>query len=257
MTRHRRRRRRAACFVLVSAFLVAGCGRSAAILPPAGSVSIAPTTPKPSVSAAPQVVAIGRFVGHATSGSWSYRVAFDGYAALSADKALVTGRMDVAGLDFATTIDYDFSKEHPDLGTIRTLVRAVEGKAWQRLGKGAWKAISSYDEKDSNAPFAMVMSIRDIRFLGTEMIDGKTVHRVAIADAVLIHPRTLPGTVLEERIRTTTLEVVVDGSGRPIRGAWTLEGQARVGQSGQLQQVVYNLTMAFSKVGAKLTIERP
>jgi hypothetical protein len=117
---------------------------------------------------------------------------------------------------------------------------------------------SGSHDADSNAPFASVQSRTNVKYLGAEEYKGKPVHRISIPDVVLIHPRTIPGNIQKEKIGFTTFEVLIDDKGRPVRGTWELEGKGRVGPSGgQLQEVVYDLTLSFSKVGAKLTIARP
>ena len=60
-----------------------------------------------------------------------------------------------------------------------------------------------------------------------------------------------------EKVDASKLELVIDDKGQPRRGTWELIARARVGRSGQLQRVEYELELRFSKVGDKLTIRRP
>jgi hypothetical protein len=217
-----------------------------------------PVMPRPSPTSTAHLAAIDSFVTKAATGTWSYRVAFSGFAAGSADHIPLTGRMDVSGSDFSGTMSFDFSKEYQGVGKLKVLVRGVQDKAWQNMRGAGWKAVSGYSAADSSALFTSVKTSADVRFLGTEKLDGATVHRISITKAVFLHPRTIPGQLTKEKIRSTTLEVLIDDEGLPVRGKWTLEGQGRVGPSGgQLQEIVFELTLAFSKVGAKLPIKRP
>jgi hypothetical protein len=64
--------------------------------------------------------------------------------------------------------------------------------------------------------------------------------------------------VHKEKVELQILEVRIDDEGRPLTGTWELRAQARVGEGvGQLQRVVYELNLKFSKVGAKLTVKKP
>ncbi len=254
-----RHRRHLAMFVavLVAVFAVGACNPFAS-RPMPTTAPPRPLAPGPTPTPKTHLGPIEAFVANASGGKWSYRVAFDGHAAGSADHIPLAGRMDISGSDFSGTMAFDFGKEYQGLGKFRVLVRGVKDKAWQNMRGAGWKAVSGYRAKDSSALFKSVKTTADVRFLSTEEFDGKRVHRIAIANAVFLHPRTIPGQLVKEKIRSTTLEVLIDDKGRPVRGKWTLEGQGRVGPSGgQLQEIVFNLTLSFSKVGAKLTIKRP
>jgi hypothetical protein len=97
-----------------------------------------------------------------------------------------------------------------------------------------------------------------VKYLGPVTVDGKTLHKVGVTGALLIHPNTIPGLSQKEEVDDTVLEVVIDDAGRPRTGSWKLWGKARVGEgAGQLQRVVYELDLTFTKVGAKITIARP
>jgi hypothetical protein len=74
---------------------------------------------------------------------------------------------------------------------------------------------------------------------------------------VLIHPVTIPFNIRAEKVRTTSLEVLIDEDGRPAIGTWKAENQARVGDSGQLQGVDYELKLTFSKLGDPVGITAP
>jgi hypothetical protein len=220
------------------------------------SPSTAPATAKPSRAPKPHELAIAAFVKSVTSKKLSYRIAYDGETALSADTLPIVGRMDVSGADFAASWTYDFTKDY-GIGKIRVEVRGVKGKGYTRTSGGAWKAIKNFDASDSYVPFKAVATVEDVKYLGPATIDGTEYHKVSIPKAVLIHPTTLPGLVKEEKVDDSKLELVIDDKGQPRRGSWELKARARVGESGQLQRVEYELDLRFSKVGAKLTIRRP
>jgi hypothetical protein len=71
-----------------------------------------------------------------------------------------------------------------------------------------------------------------------------------------LHPVLIPaGNLTAERISSTKLRLVTDEHGIPVRGTWTMRGKGRV--SGQLQAIVIELDLTFSKVGEPLTIKEP
>ncbi len=254
---------------LAAAMILASCTRDLSGLTgspnptplPAGpgataSPAAAPATAQPSRAPKPYELAIAAFVKSVTSKKLSYRVAYDGETALSADTLPIAGRMDVSGADFAASWTYDFTKDY-GIGKIRVEVRGVKGKGYIRTSGGAWKTIKNFDASDSYVPFKAVAKVDQVKYLGPATIDGTEYHKVSIPGAVLIHPTTLPGLVKQEKIDASKLELVIDDKGQPRRGSWELKARARVGESGQLQRVEYELDLQFSKVGAKLTIKRP
>jgi hypothetical protein len=252
--------RRFARTVAASVLLVTvtACGRPAA---PAASPTVAPSSgpvaPTASPTAAPYQAAIAAFVEQVTSGDLSYRIRFTGDARASVDVLPVKGTLDVDGADFATSFTYDFSQEYDDLGKLKVQVRSVDGKGWIKRPEKAWTAIKGYDAADSAVPFKAIGSSADVRYLGSTESEAGA-HRISVPGAVLIHPNTIPFRIKKEKIDQTTLEVVLDDAGTPLTGAWTLRGQARVGGGiGQLQRIVYELALDFSKVGEPITIERP
>ncbi len=261
---HRPSRRLVA--TLAAALIVAACGRDLSSFTssarpttaPVASATTGVVTPTAKPSRAPKAydLAIAAFVKAVTSKKLSYRITYDGKTALSADTLPIAGRMDVSGTDFASSWTYDLTKDY-GIGTIRVEVRAVKGKGYIRTDGGSWKTIKGYDAADSYVPFKAVTAVEDVEYLGPAKIDGTEYHKVSIPKAVLIHPTTLIGAVREEKIDASKLELVIDDKGQPRRGAWELKARARVGQSGQLQRVEYELDLQFSKVGAKLTIKRP
>jgi hypothetical protein len=259
--------RRLAIATLATALVVAACGRdlsgfSSSARPTTPPAAASPTaavvapTAKPSRVPKPYDLAIAAFVKSVTGKKLSYRITYDGKTALSADTLPIAGHMDVSGADFASSWTYDLTKDY-GIGKIRVEVRGVKGKGYIRTDGGSWKAIKGYDASDSYVPFKAVTAVDDVKYLGPATIDGTEYHKVSIPKAVLMHPTTLIGAVKQEKIDDSMLELVIDDKGQPRRGTWELKARARVGQSGQLQRVEYELALQFSKVGAKLTIKRP
>jgi hypothetical protein len=214
-------------------------------------------TARPSATPKPQDLAIAAFVKLVAPGKLSYRIAFDGEVRLSTDVLPITGSMDVAGANFGTSFTYNLEPEYPGLGKHRVQVRAVGGKAWIKRGSAAWQAIKNYSVGQSYVPFKAVKKAADVRYAGPVEIGGKTFHKVVVKDAVLIHPNTIPYQVYSEKVEEGEIEFLIDNAGRPRSGTWTLRSQARVGASRQLQRIVYDLKVTFSKVGSKISIKRP
>jgi hypothetical protein len=214
-------------------------------------------TPRPSATPKPQDLAIAAFVKQVAGGKLTYRISFNGDVRLSADALPITGAMDVAGKDFATSFTYNLEPEYPGLGKTRIQVRGVGTKGWIKRGSAAWQPIKNYGLAHSYVPFKTVRAAADVRYVGAAKVSGKTFHTVVVRDALLIHPNTIPYAVTNEKVDDSEIEFLIDDAGRPRSGTWTLRAQARVGASGQLQRVVYDLKVTFSKVGAKVSVKRP
>jgi hypothetical protein len=251
----------AATAVVVTAIMAAAClppptTRTEAS-PTPGASSLAEATPQPSKTPKPQDVAIAAFVKQVAGGKLTYRVSFDGEVRLSTDVLPVAGAMDVAGQDFSTSFTYNFEPEYPGLGKSRIQVRGVGTRGWIKRGSAAWTPMKTYGVAQSYVPFKTVKAAGDVRYLGAVEIGGKTFHKVAVRDALLIHPNTIPYQITSEKVDESQVEFLIDGAGRPRSGTWTLRAQARVGASRQLQRVVYELVLTFSDVGARISIKRP
>jgi hypothetical protein len=243
--------------------LVAG-----ACLPSPNATTTGPTTPssspaagvstKPSPTERPFVKAIDAFAESAASGTLTYHVAFKGNVRASVNLLPIVGAMDVAGGDFASSFTYDLGHDYVGLGKVRVQVRGVKGRGYMKSGAAAWRAIKNYGAGQSYVLFKSVKTPDDVQYLGAVRVSGKTMHKVGVTGAVLIHPNTLPGMSQKEQVDDTELEVVIDDAGRPRSGTWKLWGKSRVGENtGQLQRVVYEVDLTFSKVGSKITIKRP
>jgi hypothetical protein len=250
---------------VVAAAFVAASLAAACLPPPRSSTATASpsaagpgATSKPSPTPKPFIAAIDKFTARVTSGKLTYHVAFKGVVSASADQLPIVGSMDVAGADFASSFTYDFSRDYDGIGKVRVHVRGVKGKGYLKSGAAAWRSIKGFGVAQSYVPFKTVKVADDIRYLGAVTTGGKTYHKIGVTGAVLIHPNTIPGMSQKEEVDDTQLEVVIDDDGRPRSGSWKLWGKSRVGEgSGQLQRVVYELDLTFSKVGEKISIKRP
>ena len=216
-----------------------------------------PATPRPSATPKPQDLAIAAFVKTVAPGKLTYRLSYNGEVRLSTDILPVAGAMDVAGANFGTSFTYNFEPEYPGLGKTRIQLRAVGGKGWIKRGSAGWQAIKSYSAAQSYVPFKGVKATEDVRYVEPVEISGKTFHKIAVKDAVLIHPNTIPYQVYSEKIDESEIEFLIDNAGKPRSGTWTLRAQARVGDSRQLQRIVYDLKVTFSNVGSKISVKRP
>jgi hypothetical protein len=215
-------------------------------------------TARPSPTPKAQLLAIAAFTESVVSGKLTYRVTFKGTVRASADTLPIAGIMDVSGADFASSFTYDFSRDYVGIGKQRVQVRGVKGKGYIKRGSKAWQPIKGFAVAHSYVPFKTVAEVEDVRYLGPVKVKNVTFHKVGITGALLLHPNTIPYQIQKEKIDDTELTVVIDEAGRPRSGTWKLWGQARIGPSGgQLQRVVYELDLTFSKVGAKITIRRP
>ena len=222
------------------------------------AVPSAPASAKPSPTPRAFVKAIDAFVERVTSGKLSYHVAFDGSVRASVNLLPIVGSMDVSGKDFASSFTYDFSHDYVGMGKIRVQVRGVGGRGYMKSGAAAWRTIKNFGVGQSYVLFKGVKAAKDVRYLGAVRVSGKTLHKIGVPGALLIHPNTIPGMSKKEDVDDTEFAVVIDDAGRPRSGTWKLWGKSRVGEgTGQLQHVVYEVELTFSKVGAKLTIKRP
>ena len=250
---------------IVAAALVGGClppprVASETIAPVGSAAATSPSAVAPPPTPAPRKedAAIAAFAKQVASGKLTYHIAFTGEARASVNRLPIAGQMDVAGNDFSTNFTYDFEPDYPGLGKVRIQVRGVDGKGWIKRGSAAWKALKTFGVEQSYVPFKTIDAATDVKYLGPVKLAGKTYHKIAVLDALLIHPNTIPYQIQKEVVKDTHLEVVIDDAGLPHSGTWTLRGQARIGVgNGQLQNVVYDLALTFSKVGSRISVKRP
>jgi hypothetical protein len=228
-------------------------GSTTSSAPPVGQAST-----KPSPTPRAFVEAIDAFTERVTTGKLTYHVAFKGNVRASINLLPIVGAMDVSGGDFASSFTYDLGHDYVGLGKVRVQVRAVKGKGYVKSGAAAWRPIKNFGAGQSYVLFKTVKTADDVKYLGAVRVSGKTYHKIGVTGALLIHPNTLPGMSQKEEVDDTELEVVIDDQGRPRSGSWKLWGKSRVGEnSGQLQRVVYEVDLTFTKVGSKISISRP
>lgn len=66
----------------------------------------------------------------------------------------------------------------------------------------------------------------------------------------------IPANNLSDVVLTSPrLDLLIDGQGRPVRGTAEIDGRGRV--SGQLQEIVIDLKITFTKVGEPVSISAP
>jgi hypothetical protein len=257
---HRRNRRVAGAITAILALALVGvaCGAAQpsqpAIVPtdavpssPAPSVSRAPTA---SPSAAPGTAAIAAFVKLVDNGKLAYQATFRGRSRHTTTRLPVKGTIAVSGRDYRVTADFTF-----DTGTGKVDHRYVGGKAWVRFDGGNWQRLAGFTAARSMSPFAAVDGVGAVQFLETKQIDGKTLYKVEIA-SVPLHPSLIPASNLtKEMVTRSVLDLLIDEAGRPVSGTATIQGTGRV--SGQLQEIIIELTLTFTKVGQKVAISAP
>jgi hypothetical protein len=232
---------------LVSAVLLAGCANAGAT--PLFSIKIDPTpTPTPSPGNAARMA----FVEQVLAGELTYHADIHGSVNGAGNIVELTGVMDAAGLDYQFAGTYAF----PGTGTLKYANRLVDGVAWVRAGTGAWAKDTAFSPDQTNNPFAFIVEADDVSFQKTETVGGRALHRVRFEDSLLITPRQVPAPNLtQERITRSWFELTLDDDGVPLDGQWRLEGKGRV--SGQLQELILQADLVFTKVGTPMTIKAP
>ena len=251
--------------VLVAA-LVAACQPIA--LGPLPSLSGLRATPSPSLAATPRpdasggasksvapaartaVAVLDGLSVFAADPERTYRASFTGESRHTTDTLKVKGTLDVSGDDAAIGVTFRV----PGKGSGRTDYRLVDGDDWLRYDEGAWRRLKAPAPEVVLDPFAGTHDGSRVQYMGpVEDEDG--LHQVELG-ATYLHPVLIPaGNLTAERISSTKLKLVTDAGGIPVRGTWTMRGNGRV--SGQLQAIVIELDLTFSKVGEPLTIKEP
>jgi hypothetical protein len=244
--------------VLSAAAIVGACLPASRPTTTSAPEAIPSASVRPSPTPRAFVAAIEAFTERVTSGKLTYRVAFKGIARSSTHTLPIAGSMDVSGADFASSFTYDWSGEARGLSKVKVQVRAIDDTGYVKTGSAAWRTIKDFGIGRSYVLFKAVKTTKDVRYLGAVTIGGTTYHKIGVDGALLMHPNTLPYLFAKEKVDETRLEVVIDDSGRPRSGIWSMRAQARVGVGdGQLQRLAYDLELTFSKVGSKLAIKKP
>lgn len=237
--------------------LAAACDSSAVTPLPSARPSgfpgaVSSRAPSPPSSPDPATAAINAFVELVTADRFSYQATFTGQSRhtttilpisngilqMSGDNVLVRGT-------FKFEDGFRYTVEH----------RFVGGKGWIRYDTSlGWERVP-VKPTDTMAAFASVKTATDVKYLEKVTSGGKTLFRVEIRSAI-VNPVMIPASNLTETSLTTPkLTLLIDTAGRPVRGTAEIEGRGRV--SRQLQEIVIDLTVTFTKVGQAVTIKAP
>lgn len=244
--------------VLVVALVVIGCGAtqqspsSVAVTSSQTPIttSAASHAPAASPSPAPEKAAIAAFVKLLTKSNFAYQATFKGLSRHTTARIPVKGAFAVSGRDYRLTAAFTFSN-----GTATVDHRYVGGKAWARFDGQSWERLTNFTPAFSMSPFAFVQAVGDVRYVGTEKVGGRTLRRIQI-NSDPFHPSLIPATNLtQETVTSGILELLIDDAGRPVSGSSSVHGTGRV--SGQLQEIVIELNLTFTKLGQKVTVSAP
>ncbi len=243
-----------AAAVLVSLVGVACEAAPAAPSRPLATISLPPTPtrpPTPPPTASPADAAIEAFVALVSADDFSYVASMDGRSRHSADILPVDGSLSVAGANSRLVATFVF----PEAGGEAEIdVRVVDGATWYREVGFDWERLGELSDEEAPNPFALLEDVDDVSLV--ETLGGDTPrYRVAL-EGMIVHPGFIPAVNLsDEDVDRTELAVVIDDAGRPLEASWELRGKGRV--STQLQEIVIELDLAFSKLGERITISAP
>lgn len=217
---------------------------------PLVSLSIPPTaTPTPN----PADEAIKAFVARVTKKGFSYQATFSGKDRHSTTiLAISSGLLQVSGDDVRVRATFKFPSQPGNV----VEHRSVGGKDWIRYDPklDTWHRFSLPDA-DTMAAFAAIAEARDVTLIETVKSDGKTLYRVSFRSA-MVNPVMIPASNLTDtELTTPKMTLLIDADGLPIRGDAEIDGKGRV--NGQLQEIVIELKVTFTKVGQAVTIKAP
>ena len=239
--------------------LIAACGNQTvaptivATPTATGSPSSNPSTrPSASPTANPGTAALNAFVALVTKAGFSYQATFTGESRHTTTiLPLSKGLLLVAGNDVLVQATFRF----PNRQLYAVEHRFVGGKSWIRYDATEnWQRLT-YKPADSMAAFAAVHGKADVTDLGPITSGGKTYEQVSFRSAI-VNPVMIPATNLTEAVVTSPkLTVLLDPAGRPVKGTAEIDGRGRI--SGQLQEIVIDLTITFTKVGEAVVIHAP
>lgn len=245
--------------VAAVAAVVTACGPTAVV--PSG-----PATPTASPSARPVAsvgasaspkadpgsAAVTAFVALVTKDGFSYQATFTGRSRHTTDILGVSkGVLQVSGDNVLVRATFTW----PDGNRYPVEHRYVGGKGWIKYQAGEpWRRVT-LRPTETMAAFAAIRTKADVTYLGPVKSGGKTFYQVSFRSAV-VHPVMIPATNLSETSLTTPkLTILLDAAGRPVRGTAEIEGKGRI--SRQLQEIVIDLKITFTKLGQAVTIRAP
>jgi hypothetical protein len=207
----------------------------------------------PSASAKPDPAtdAVNAFVALVTKDGFSYQATFSGQDRHSTDIFPVSkGLLQVSGTDVRVQATFNirghrYAVEH----------RWVGGKAWIKyFTSDTWHHMT-YSAADTMAAFASIHGKSDVTYVGPVKSGGKTYYQVSFRSAI-INPAILPfSNISDTALKSPKLTLLIDAAGRPVKGTAEIDGRGRI--SGQLQEIVIDLKVAFSKIGEAVSIKAP
>lgn len=244
-----------AVLTLIAA-LAAGCGQST--VSPSAAATIGPSVPAPasarptaSPTVDPGTAALTAFVALVTKAGYSYQATFSGDDRHSTIILPISaGLLEVSGKDVLVRATFT-------LRAHRSVVehRYVGGRAWLRYDTtDPWQELN-FPAADTMAAFGDIRSKADVTYLGPVAAGESTLYKVSFRSAI-VNPVLVPASNLTQQVVTSPkLTLLIDAAGRPIKGTAVIEGQGRV--SGQLQEIVIDLAVTFTKLGQAVTIKAP
>jgi hypothetical protein len=247
--------------LLVAAIaILTGCGATSSPTAPATTASARPSTSvaasarpsAPAPSADPGTLAVQRFVAFASKADASYQATFTGQSRHTTDILPISkGLLQVSGPNVLVRATFTF----PNGRRYTTEHRFVGGTAWIRYSPEPWERLRGFTEASSMAAFPNVHAATDVTYLGPKTVGGKVLYQVQVKSAI-VHPVMIPaGNLTEETVTSPKLIVLVDAAGRPVRGTAEIRGRGRI--SRQLQEIVIDLELTFTKVGQPVKISAP
>lgn len=242
--------------LVVIVALVAGCSAPAAT--PSPSI-VVDTTPVPR----PGEQARAAFVARALAGNLTYHATFVGNVYGVGEDLPVTGSLDVSGADYQLEATYTLPKPpkppkppkqpkpEPSYG-----IRYVGGTAWVRIDGGKWTKDADFLATVTNSPFGFIASDRDVTLERSETVSGTSLHHVTFVRTLVIGLSQIRADNLtDEELTRSSFDLVLDDDGNPVSGTARVEGIGRV--SGRLHEIIVQVDLAFSNVGADIVIKAP
>ena len=221
---------------------------------PTPSAIVAPSLGRPSTepSADPGAAAVRAFIAYASSPAATYQATFSGESRQTITVIRITkGTLQGRGSDVLVRATFTFPDRNADV----VEHRYVGGVAWFRVGTRSWQKAADFTPANTMAAFAAVHGPADVTYLGPRTVGGKHLFAVSIASAI-VNPVMIPEINLTEAAVTDpNLTLLVDASGRPVSGTSEIRGRGRV--SGQLQELVIDLTVTFTKIGEPVSVNAP
>jgi hypothetical protein len=235
--------------------LAAACGNATAPTA-APTLTAAPSirapasrAPSSSPSADPGIAAVKAFVALVSKKGFSYQASFTGQSRGSVDLLPLTGITQVSGTDVLVRVTFTFQTQRFPVEH-----RDVAGKAWIRYATGGWQRIP-LAPADSMGAFADIHTAADVTYLGPITFGSASDYQVSFRSAI-VNPVMIPFSNLTATTLTApTLKLLIDAAGRPIKGTAAVNARGRI--SGQLQEIVIDLSVAFTKLGQAVTIKAP